>query len=266
MKIEKEKIVQIQSRVEAIAKEKDITIILCVEAGSRAWEIPSVDSDYDVRFVYVYNDLRKYISFLKDKNDGIIQVQENDLDIIGYDIRNVYHLIYSGEVNVYEWLASDIVYMEDKDRRWLIDQAAEENFDVGSVARCYFGMAKKTFIKDIKWIDQVKVKKYLYALRAILCCRYVLEHRKPVPLRLDLLMSDMPDEYKNEMQRLLEVRTDTVDNFRQNRSYELEEKTENELGMLIDMLRGNWPKENKSPDQMNDLLLKYIRDGKTKGG
>ncbi len=94
MKIEKEKIVQIQSRVEAIAKEKDITIILCVEAGSRAWEIPSVNSDYDVRFVYVYNDLRKYISFLKDKNDGIIQVQENDLDIIGYDIRNVYHLIY----------------------------------------------------------------------------------------------------------------------------------------------------------------------------
>lgn len=260
MRIEKEKFDRIQNRVEEIAKENNITVLLAVEAGSRAWNIPSVDSDYDVRFVYVYNDLRKYISFLKGKEDGVIQIQEEDLDIKGYDIRNVYSLIYSGEVNVYEWLASDIVYMENKDLRWLVDKAAEENFDVGSVARCYFGMAKRSFIKDIKWIDQVKVKKYLYAFRAILCCRYVLEHRKPVPLRMDLLMEDMPEEYKNEMRRLLEVRTDTVDNYKQNRSYELEEKTENELGLLTDMLRGNWAKQDKTPDQMNDLLLKYIRE------
>ena len=35
-----------------IEEKYDIKIIYAVESGSRAWNMASVDSDYDVRFIY----------------------------------------------------------------------------------------------------------------------------------------------------------------------------------------------------------------------
>jgi predicted nucleotidyltransferase len=249
---------KVHEEIQKIEEEKNISVILCVEAGSRAWGIPSVDSDYDVRFVYVHNDLKKYISFTPKPEEEYTEQIEN-LDIKGYDIRKAYELIYKGEVNVYEWLASDIVYKEDKERRWLIDKAAKENFDMGSVARCYYGMAKRIYINDMRWIDQVKVKKYIYCLRSILCCRYILENNEPVPLKIDLLLDKMPGEYQEELRSLLKLKVETVDNTRTKRSYALEDKVLEEIGKLEVMLRGRWANQNKKPDQMDSLLLSYIK-------
>ena len=38
--------------LKCIEKEKKIKILFAVEAGSRAWELNSSESDYDVHFVY----------------------------------------------------------------------------------------------------------------------------------------------------------------------------------------------------------------------
>ena len=248
----------IRKKMDEIQKNEDITVLLCVEAGSRAWHVPSVDSDYDVRFVFVHNDKSKYIDFSTQHKDTIL-VHDDDLDIKGYDIRKAYEFIFHGEANVYEWLASDIVYTENKDLRWLIDDAARENFDVGSVARCYYGMAKRTYMKEMRWVDQVKVKKYLYCLRSILCCQYVLNHNSPVPLNMDSLTSNVPVRYTKELNRLKKLKTETVDNAKTKRSYALEDSVLAEITMLEGMLRGRWAKQEKSPDQMNSLLLKYIQ-------
>jgi predicted nucleotidyltransferase len=40
----------------SIEKTNDVTIVLAVEAGSRAWNLHSATSDYDIRFVYVRNN------------------------------------------------------------------------------------------------------------------------------------------------------------------------------------------------------------------
>jgi len=43
---------QILKRLQAIERDKNIRILMAIESGSRGWEFPSPDSDYDVRFIY----------------------------------------------------------------------------------------------------------------------------------------------------------------------------------------------------------------------
>ena len=43
----------IQNKIKEIEQEENVEVILAVESGSRAWGFESVDSDYDVRFIYI---------------------------------------------------------------------------------------------------------------------------------------------------------------------------------------------------------------------
>ena len=53
--------------------------------------------------------------------------------------------------------------------------------------------------------EQVKYKKYFYALRPLLACRYIEQNATmpPVPFE-ELLRQDMPPQLRQEIQRLLE--------------------------------------------------------------
>ena len=43
-----------------IEQKEHLKIIYAVESGSRAWGFESIDSDYDVRFIYV-RDRKEYL-------------------------------------------------------------------------------------------------------------------------------------------------------------------------------------------------------------
>ena len=45
---------QIQQALDQVEAEASVKIIFAVESGSRAWGFPSQDSDYDVRFIYIF--------------------------------------------------------------------------------------------------------------------------------------------------------------------------------------------------------------------
>ena len=45
---------EIQEGLDAIEHQYAVKILLAVESGSRAWGFASPDSDYDVRFIYMY--------------------------------------------------------------------------------------------------------------------------------------------------------------------------------------------------------------------
>ena len=44
----------IEEQLAAVEREEDVRVCLAVESGSRAWGFPSIDSDYDVRFIYLH--------------------------------------------------------------------------------------------------------------------------------------------------------------------------------------------------------------------
>ena len=48
----------ILSKLDEIENRENVRILLAVESGSRAWGFASPDSDYDVRFIYVWKKPR----------------------------------------------------------------------------------------------------------------------------------------------------------------------------------------------------------------
>lgn len=44
---------EIINKLKEIEKREHVKIIYAIESGSRAWGFESIDSDYDVRFIYV---------------------------------------------------------------------------------------------------------------------------------------------------------------------------------------------------------------------
>lgn len=76
---------RILEELNQIEEEYNITILLAVESGSRAWGFASPDSDYDVRFIYLHN-IDHYLS-VHDKRDVIELPIDDDLDISGWDVK-----------------------------------------------------------------------------------------------------------------------------------------------------------------------------------
>ena len=76
---------QILARLDDVAREEPMRIVLAVESGSRAWGFASADSDYDVRFVTV-RGLEDYAA-LSVPRDVIERPIEGALDLGGWDLR-----------------------------------------------------------------------------------------------------------------------------------------------------------------------------------
>ena len=83
----------IRKRLTALESEQNIKVLLAVESGSRAWGFASANSDYDVRFIYIRN-LDWYLDIaIEHKRDVIELPLDNDLDLVGWDVRKALKLL-----------------------------------------------------------------------------------------------------------------------------------------------------------------------------
>ena len=75
---------EISDKLDEIEKKEGVRILHAVESGSRAWGFASLDSDYDVRFVYV----RPKEDYLRlDEPRDVIEWQLDEvLDINRWDL------------------------------------------------------------------------------------------------------------------------------------------------------------------------------------
>ena len=183
---------EIQQNLAAIEKQYDVRILLAVESGSRAWGFASVDSDYDVRFIYV----RRREEYLRiDPTKDVIEWQLDEvLDINGWDLKKVLLAFAKGNANVMEWTFSPVVYREAP--QWkALRETAVHYFSEKSALCHYYGTANNTYMSFLTG-DQIKYKKYFYALRPLLCCRWIERYHTVPPVEFEklLTMFDEPDE------------------------------------------------------------------------
>lgn len=159
-----EKIPDILKELES---KHDIKILFSLEAGSRAWMLESEDSDYDIRFIYRYNDIKKYLS-IKSPPETIDGFSDDRLyDWQGWDIRKAILFLQKMNPSLCEWLYSPIIYYNDLEANFqsLSKQLLQKNFRVIPLLYHYKSMAKKNFKLHIDNKDNVKIKKYLYVIR-----------------------------------------------------------------------------------------------------
>ncbi|MBR2392666.1 MAG: nucleotidyltransferase domain-containing protein [Elusimicrobiaceae bacterium] len=177
----KEKIIK---KLEELEKKHDIKIFHAVESGSHAWGFASQDSDYDVRFLY-YHRPEWYFSVSK-QADNLVQMQENNLlDFAGWELKKTLLLLIKGNMSLYEWLRSPIVYKQSKEFE-MLKALAQEFYNPKALMFSYVGLAENNYnaYADRK---KAKLKKYLYILRTLAACRWIEQRQTPPPIEMDKL-------------------------------------------------------------------------------
>lgn len=82
-----------------LEKEAEIEILFACEAGSRVWGLETDKSDYDIRFIYRYKDIKKYLSL--QKAPAVIEFR-SPLDVSGFDVYKAFELILKSNPSIYE--------------------------------------------------------------------------------------------------------------------------------------------------------------------
>ena len=194
---------KIQGILEEIEEKEHVTILLAVESGSRAWGFASPDSDYDVRFIY----MRRFEDYLKLEGfkDVIDWQLDEVLDINGWDLKKALQQFYRGNATLFEWANSPVAYY--KSALWDgVYREAKQYFSKKAALCHYYGTAHHTFKQYLQG-DMVRYKKYFYALRPLLACRYIEERDTNPPVLFgDLLELSLPGELRLAIQELLDIK------------------------------------------------------------
>lgn len=180
---------EIQDNLNQIEEKYDVKILLAVESGSRAWGFASADSDYDVRFIYVHRP-EEYLRI--DPMKDVIEWQLDEvLDINGWDLRKALLAFAKGNPNVMEWANSPIIYRKSK--HWdTLREAAMHYFSEKSALCHYYGTANST-LKGYLTGERIRYKKYFYALRPLLCCRWIEKYHVAPPMEFAKLLTLFED-------------------------------------------------------------------------
>jgi predicted nucleotidyltransferase len=194
----------IMQKLVELEDEKNVRVLFCVEAGSRAWRIDSKDSDYDVRFVFIrplddylaINPKSEVIKATYDKNGRKAQEQGCTYDFVGFDILKFARMLQSSNPQVIEWLVSDKIYYGNK--RGFYDYALTQ-FKPIALYFHYKSMCRNNYEKYLKTRSVVTYKKYLYALRGRINAKYVVAFNKVPPIDFFMTLTLMKDHLPKDV-------------------------------------------------------------------
>ncbi len=79
-----------------------------------------------------------------------------------------------------EWVSSPIQYRCNEELSAIFRSAVPHGFQQHTSARHYLSMARSNIVKTRR--ENVRMKSYLYAIRPLLCCRWVLERNTQPPM------------------------------------------------------------------------------------
>jgi len=260
IKFEEQKYMTIQDRIQseltAIEEKENLTILLAVESGSRAWGFASPDSDYDVRFIYIRP--RDYYLRLEKRRDVCEWALDDILDINGWDFDKTLRLLRSSNPTLFEWMSSPIVYRKHPVFNMLMANSDEFFLSIPGLHH-YLHMAEGNYREFLKG-DLVKLKKYFYVLRPILACRHILSVGTPPPMRFsDLVEAQMDRALIPEINTLLKQKETTSEMGMALKIVRINEYIEASLAYLNEEISKQSPDKPKKPwGVLNDIFLRAL--------
>lgn len=177
-------------QLEKLEQQHGVSILYACESGSRAWGFASMDSDYDVRFIYA-RPASAYLGLI-DKKDVIGLPVNEVLDIGGWDLRKALQLFLKCNAPLYEWLQSPMVYRSGTSLREELKTLMPQFFSPRAACHHYLSMAHNTFTADLQGTE-VRLKKYFYALRPLLATLWILEKEEVPPMEFPKLRTIVAD-------------------------------------------------------------------------
>jgi uncharacterized protein len=245
----------ILKKLEETERERNVRIVYACESGSRAWGFPSPDSDYDVRFVYVHPT--PWYLRISPAKDVIEMPAGPVLDVNGWDLRKAMVLLKKSNGPLLEWLTSPIVYREDPPAADALKALVSRAFLPGTSCRHYLSMAKGMNEK-IRESNRAKPKTYLYALRSLLCCLWIVETRSPPPMLFEILKDRfLRGEIDDEVDRLLSVKAASNEADLIDRVPSIDEFIQNLIGTVPEQIPEN--PQSRNATIFDDTFIKILR-------
>jgi len=184
---------EIVHRLQLIEQEEHVRILFAIESGSRAWGFASPDSDFDVRFVYA-RPREWYLRIDMDHQRDVIERGiVDDIDLNGWDVLKALRLMRQSNPALVEWLQSPITYMEQGDFRAKLLDMLPRVYALEKGIYHYRSMASSNF-RDTLSGDSVKLKKYFYVLRPVLCVRWIEQYGTVPPIEFGQLLHLIEDQ------------------------------------------------------------------------
>jgi predicted nucleotidyltransferase len=197
------------TRLKAAEEEHNVRVLYACESGSRAWGFASIDSDYDVRFIYARPEAW-YLSFDVERRRDVIEYPiVDEIDCGGWDIRKALYLFTRTNGALLEWLNSPIKYIETGTFAQNLRKFAPQSFNYIALCYHYSHMARGN-AREYLFKEQVRLKKYFYVLRPLLALRFIEEFSQPPPVALESLVQAVaPDSIQPAIAYLLQLKRNT---------------------------------------------------------
>lgn len=180
-------------RLQAAAADRQVEILYACESGSRAWDLASTDSDYDLRFIYRHP--REWYLSLHPGRDLIGPIKENDgeLDMVGWDVRKFLFHLANSNPSVLEWLNSPIHYYQEGSFLSDCQRLADDCFRPRKAIAHYLGIAHSARQSGLGEDNLWNLKKFCYWMRPILAATYVARHESRPPITMEALLQLLED-------------------------------------------------------------------------
>jgi len=183
---------EIMRRLARAEEEHGVRILLAIESGSRAWGFASPNSDYDVRFIYAHAPRWYQAVDLEERRDVIEYAIVDDIDLNGWDVRKALRLMRKSNPAFVEWIQSPIRYLERGAFAAEARRRLPEAYSVTNGLYHYRSMARTNYRGHLRE-DQVRLKKYFYALRPLLAALWLERYGTPAPIEFDALLHLIED-------------------------------------------------------------------------
>ncbi|WP_226005172.1 nucleotidyltransferase domain-containing protein [Natrinema salinisoli] len=136
----------VDEHLTAIEREYDVAVVLAVARGSHAWGAASPDSDYDVGFVFVPTDLRRYAHL--ERPPETIVADRGEFEYQGWDVRTFARLLADSNEGAIDMLRSPIRYRLAYDPADLVDYL-ERTYNPIDLYHTWRGIATNNYRKYV---------------------------------------------------------------------------------------------------------------------
>ena len=269
----------IKEKLSQIEQRENIRILYACESGSRAWGFASPDSDYDVRFIFV----RPVENYLRVKElPDFIDAELNEVyDINGWDLKKFFKQLYKSNPVLFEWANSPIVYKTTPE--WESVKAIMKEYVLQvAMIHHYRGMGRRNCKEAISANEKAKLsrnpsskdlgrtirgsageivlKKYLYVLRPVLACVWIMQKHTVPPTEFSKLVDEvLPDELKTSVEELLVVKKSSGEKDKGSRIPQIDSFIESKLNEAT--VYSVVAEEQENYEKLDKLFLEIVQAG-----
>ncbi|WP_407406664.1 DNA polymerase beta superfamily protein [Peribacillus sp.] len=188
----KENLISLLSELE---KREHITIMMAAVTGSHSFGLSSSSSDFDVRFIYVQNEVKTYLSISKPVDS--IQLVEGSLDLVGWDLFKASRLMLKSNPSVYELVTSPIQLIDEPTYRRNMLSLMNVAYSKKVLGHHYLRMIKSNIqrLAEEKDTEIKTFKTWVQVYRSYLTLHYLIQKKSLPPIDVwELLESVVLEE------------------------------------------------------------------------